>query len=149
MRGDDIEFGVREIGLFRIQICPCVFETRQAEDVAFFEVMVSERKVEDGWSFYTHLVEDPRFDFFSFVRWERTIGGVEELVEFNTYINRKHNVQPTWKLSRSAVMDVVEACQKINENAERLLRALKKKSKPKKEPSSGGSRIDGSTRIGE
>lgn len=128
----DIAYGVTRLGNFLFSIQPPVFDNRAADDASFFAVLVSEIHMkpkpeltpyepffvglmpdpEVSHVSYVHLVEDPRFALFgSFGKFERTIR-VDEVTEYNTYVDRKHNSMPLWKLSRSTLQDFMEKAAK-------------------------------------
>jgi hypothetical protein len=110
----DLHFGVTRVGLFRFSLQPPVFDERPADEVSFFEVMVSEPRSAkpDSDAFYTHLVEDPRFALFSsFGKFDRPLR-TEEVIEYNTYLLRMKLLQPTWKLSRHTVSELMDVAAK-------------------------------------
>jgi hypothetical protein len=127
-----ITYGITHLGNFRFSIQPPVFDNRAADDAPFFSVLVSEIHTkskpeltpyapfftglvpdpEVSHVSYVHLVEDPRFALFaSFGKFERPIR-VDEITEYNTYIDRRHNSMPLWKLSRSTLQDFMEIAAK-------------------------------------
>ncbi len=113
MKDENLTFGIHRVGIFLIGLRPCVFDERSATNVDFFEVMVAESIGKNLPNYYVHLIEDERFLWFS---WMAKFGRplrTEEVIEYNSYIQRKAVLMPTWKLSRMSVRNLFDMSLKI------------------------------------
>ena len=121
MKDEDIRYGVLKAGVFRISVQSPTFDKRPASDVPHFEVLVSQlihpkTQGQDPapLTFYVHLVEDPRFNFFNtFGKFDRTIR-MSEVEEYNAYVHVRHMTMPTWRLNRNTLREVVDLCHVLS-----------------------------------
>jgi hypothetical protein len=99
MKSDEIQIGYYKAGKFLISIQPIVFETSPIEDQLFFECLILEEA--NGYYKYINLYTDERFPFLKFNN---------ELVTYNSYIERKSQSFPLWRLSRHSITATVGLC---------------------------------------
>lgn len=125
MKADEISFGTHEFGNFRVSIQPCVFETRGADEVSVFEVLVID--VQNPTShFYVNLHEDPRFAWFKHLTtFERKLTG-DDLTEYNAYVNAIFTklAQPTWQLARHSIPRLEKLCLDATKAAKKAARGV-------------------------
>lgn len=112
MKDNELRFGTIRVNNFYVSLQPCVFDTRSEDAVDFFEVLVSKAINGDKPPCFSfHLVED--LGWFSWLaKFERPIRA-EEVIEYNSFLQRKHMSAPTWKLSRFSVRELIELLQKV------------------------------------
>jgi hypothetical protein len=117
VKADEISFGYHTFGNFLVGIQSCVFDTRGADEVEFFEVLV----LEQPGNYYVDLQADPRFLWFDhFGKFERRLTDVD-LVEYNArYSTIFHKIgMPTWKLGRHSVVALERLCLDATKKAKR------------------------------
>lgn len=117
MKADEITYGHHDFGMFHVSIQPCVFDSRSADDVGYFEVFVTEPR--DGVHYYVDVAE--RFGWFDhFGKFTRQLTQ-DDLVEYNSQFNNLfHKIQmPTWKLGRHSVVYLERLCLDATKKAKR------------------------------
>jgi hypothetical protein len=110
----ELQAGWQKAGPFEIHLHTCVFNETPFEEAEFLEAYVHERSIDfPEFTFYTHLVNDERFKLFStFGSFDRRVSSAE-LVEYNTYVERKEMCMPTWKLSKGTIHDLIDSMKKM------------------------------------
>lgn len=123
MKDDDIDhYGVYEFGDFDVHLAPCMGKEHvRAEDAAFFEVLVSERRelldaVEGSTMIVRYSVDlhtDPRFLWYDhFGKFERRLTP-EDIAEYNARCATMfHKIdRPLWRLARHSIHMLEKKCQ--------------------------------------
>jgi len=112
MRPDEIQVGYLKVGRFLLSIQSQVFSTTPIEDQTFFECLLFENI--DNHFNYIDLRMDERFSLFKkFALFNEEISN-EELLTFNSYIKRKNQTMPLYKLSRHMIAACIDLCNKLS-----------------------------------
>lgn len=123
MKDKELRYGIHKAGKFIFNISKLLLDNSSANEVSFFEVLVSENKL--MYTCYIDLVQDERFGLFSnFIKYDRVVRA-DEIVEYNAYIHRRYSnphsnpnkrelcSMPLWRLSRSTLVDIINIAAEI------------------------------------
>ncbi len=117
MKADEITYGYHNFGMFLVSIAPGAHETRSADEVDFFEVLV--QKNADGVRYYVDLSAE--FDWFGHLsRFERPLTA-DDVAEYNDRLSKLfHKIgMPTWTLARRSIPHLERLCLEATKKAKK------------------------------
>ena len=115
MKADEITYGGHRFGAFVCSIQSCVFDERPANEVEFFEVLLTEER--EGFFYYVDL--HARFGWFDHLgKFEKKLT-TEDLIEHNARVDALfHKIgMPTWRLARHSIPALEKMCLTASKKA--------------------------------
>lgn len=102
--------GNLQINNFTVWVSPDYFNPTKMWDTNkdYYDVLVTEKV--SGLQIYVNLHKDKRFEFIEYSRPNENT----DRVEYNSFVDRKEQSQPLWKLNKKNIINVINKIQELN-----------------------------------